>query len=158
MNRNDQIRVLAERDLEAAMELVWRVFEEFEAPDYCQEGIKTFRDFIARSSIMEQFQDGTMQFWGCFDNEKIIGLIATRGQNHISLLFVDKDYHRQGVATALFHTLLEHCRNESAHEITVNSSPYAVNVYHKLGFTDTDMEKTADGIRFTPMSFKIGDH
>ena len=37
--------------------------------------------------------------------------------------------------------------------ITVNSSPYAVLVYRKLGFVETDTEQLADGMRYTPMKF-----
>ena len=37
--------------------------------------------------------------------------------------------------------------------ITVNSSPYAVPVYRKLGFVETDTEQLADGMRYTPMKF-----
>lgn len=45
--------------------------------------------------------------------------------------------------------------NNSNHPIyTVNSSPYAVPVYHKLGFIDMDSEQLADGMRFTPMKFE----
>lgn len=154
MNSDYRIRPLIEDDVKPAMELVWRVFEEFEAPDYCEEGIQTFRDFIAYPSILQQFHENAMQFWGCFLNGAVIGLIAKRGESHISLLFVDKRYQKQGIATALFHTLLEHCKTvASVPKITVNSSPYAVKIYRKLGFTATDVEKTADGIRFTPMSF-----
>ena len=38
--------------------------------------------------------------------------------------------------------------------ITVNSSPYAVPVYHKLGFVDTDVEQISDGMRYTPMKYE----
>ena len=45
--------------------------------------------------------------------------------------------------------------NNSNHPVyTVNSSPYAVPVYHKLGFIDMDSEQLSDGIRFTPMKFE----
>ena len=45
--------------------------------------------------------------------------------------------------------------NNSNHPVyTVNSSPYAVPVYHKLGFIDMDSEQLADGMRFTPMKFE----
>ncbi len=45
--------------------------------------------------------------------------------------------------------------NNSNHPIyTVNSSPYAVPVYHKLGFIDMVSEQLADGMRFTPMKFE----
>ena len=34
--------------------------------------------------------------------------------------------------------------------------PYAVEVYRHLGFNETDIEQTVNGIRFTPMRF-LGD-
>ena len=40
-------------------------------------------------------------------------------------------------------------------EITVNSSPYAVEAYRRLGFVDVDNEKLLDGIRFTPMIYHV---
>lgn len=35
----------------------------------------------------------------------------------------------------------------------MHSSPYAVPVYHKLGFVDTGTEQVSDGIRYTPMKY-----
>ena len=43
--------------------------------------------------------------------------------------------------------------NSSNDEFTVNSSPFAVPVYHKLGFVDTNTEQLTDGIRYTPMKY-----
>ena len=37
---------------------------------------------------------------------------------------------------------------------TVNSSPYAVEVYRHLGFVPTDTEQLTNGIRYTPMRFE----
>lgn len=61
-------------------------------------------------------------------------------------------YHRQGVGRSLFEYALQ---NSTADKITVNSSFYAVNFYHKLGFIDTNVEQVQDGIRFTPMIIRI---
>jgi len=38
-------------------------------------------------------------------------------------------------------------------KITVNSSPYAVKIYEKLGFVPDGNEQMVDGIRFTPMTY-----
>ncbi|MCQ4640814.1 GNAT family N-acetyltransferase [Blautia coccoides] len=46
---------------------------------------------------------------------------------------------------------MNHSENK---EFTVNSSPYAVPVYHKFGFVDTDCEQLTDGMRYTPMKFR----
>jgi len=35
--------------------------------------------------------------------------------------------------------------------MTVNSSPYAVDIYRRLGFHAISEEQLTDGIRFTPM-------
>ena len=57
-----------------------------------------------------------------------------------------------GIGKALFNAVKNECPSD---KITVNSSPYAVPIYHKLGFTDTDTEQVVNGLRFTPMECKI---
>lgn len=41
-----EIKKILPSEKATALVLVWRVFSEFEAPDYGAEGINTFRDFI----------------------------------------------------------------------------------------------------------------
>jgi GNAT superfamily N-acetyltransferase len=148
--------MLQKKDIRNALDLVWRVFQEFEAPCYVKKGIEEFRKFISYNSIIEQFDTGKLLFWGCFDNDDLTGIIAIRGINHICMMFVNKEYHRQGIARSLFQTVEERCKSEdNISKITVNSSPYAIEIYHRLGFFDTDEELTVNGIRFTPMSFLI---
>ena len=98
-----------------------------------------------------------MYFYGCFVDDTIVGMIAVRDFIHISLLFVDKHYHKQGIAKHLFNDTIDYCKlhNPSLKNITVNSSPYAVEVYHRLGFVDTSSAQTVDGITYTPMKIVI---
>ncbi|MEG0774239.1 GNAT family N-acetyltransferase [Clostridium sp.] len=63
--------------------------------------------------------------------------------NHIALSFVDGKHHRQGIGKKLFQIVLE---NSTAKEITVNSTPYAVEVYNRLGFVDIASEETTKEI------------
>jgi ribosomal protein S18 acetylase RimI-like enzyme len=94
--------------------------------------------------------------WGCFHNDKIVGMIATKQSNHISLLFVDKEYHRQGIARSLYRKLIDYyAKNDDCSEISVNSSLYAVKAYERLGFVATDTEQQKNGIRFVPMKHKL---
>jgi hypothetical protein len=44
--------------------------------------------------------------------------------------------------------------NYKGNIITVNSSPYGLGFYKKLGFVPTEEEKTINGIRFTPMIYR----
>lgn len=145
---------LKKENIKNALDLVWSVFQEFEVPDYSEEGIEEFRKFISYDSIVEKLDKRDLSFWGCIDNNDLAGVIATRGVNHISMLFVKKEYHRRSIARSLFQTVIEVCKKQdNISKITVNSSPYAVEVYHRLGFIDIDKEQTVNGIRFTPMVY-----
>lgn len=75
--------------------------------------------------------------------------------SHISLLFVKKAYHRKGIAKELVNTIKDLCKNQGTNSITVNSSPYAVDVYRRLGFKNTDSEKILCKIRFTQMIYLL---
>ena len=79
-----------------------------------------------------------------------------RPPSHISLMFVDKQYQRRGIARRLFETVLD-CRDivDGNACITVNSSPYVVEIYRRLGFQPTGEERTENGIRFTPMKYVL---
>ncbi len=137
-----------EGDLTEALNLVWKVFLKYEAPFYTEQGINTFHNFISDKEKMN-----SLVFYGMYEENKIVGVIATRNNgNHIALFFVDGDYHKKGIGKKLFQKVLE---NSTSNIITVNSSVYAVDVYHKLGFVDTDIEQIDEGIRFTPMKFIV---
>jgi len=110
-----------------------------------------FMRFIEPKTVQKMLSDNIMRMWACENSSNIIGVIGARS-NHIYLLFVNGNYHRKGIARQLLNMMIEHF-NPSF--VTVNSSPYAVEIYHKLGFIDTDKEKIVNGIRFVPMKFSI---
>jgi len=138
--------------------LVWNVFEEFEAPSYDkQEGIDEFKKNILPAKIKECVDTGKT-FVICYkENDEIIGVISVRDNSHIALLFIKKEYHRRGIARQLFKVAIEKCCkiDSDLQVITVNSSVYAVGIYEKLGFVKTNCEQEKDGIRFTPMKFTV---
>ncbi|MCI6321304.1 MAG: hypothetical protein MR803_08135 [Clostridiales bacterium] len=47
------IRKLTETQKPAAMELAWRVFQEFEAPEYAPEGVQAFHDYITAPAAVK---------------------------------------------------------------------------------------------------------
>ena len=156
MKSGYDIRPIGAEEIEesGALDLVWQVFSRFEAPEYTLEGIGEFKAYIEPDVVKEKISAGTISFWGSFINDTVVGVIAMRPPCHVSLLFVDADYHRQGIARALFDTAIQACKLAGKPlEVTVNSSPYAVNVYRRLGFAPTDTEQTVNGIRFTPMKY-----
>lgn len=96
---------------------------------------------------------GRNEILGCYLNQYLIGVIALRTGQHISLLFVRGKFHHLGVATQLVKIVENEvlAQNPKIRAVTVNASPYAVGFYEKSGFVPLDKEQKANGIRFTPM-------
>ena len=139
------VRRLIREEIPAALELCWRVFLAFEAPEYSPEGIAAFR-----ASLDNPQRNRQMDFYGAFDGDTLVGVLSMRAPQHIGGFFADAAYHRRGIGKKLFAAM----RRDYAHQVfTVNSSPYAVEVYRHLGFVPTDDEQSVDGLRFTPMQY-----
>jgi ribosomal protein S18 acetylase RimI-like enzyme len=90
------------------------------------------------------------------DGDKIIGMICERGNGSISMLYVHKNYQRQGIGAALMNLMMDFFRKTSITTATLFAAPYAVPFYHAYGFTETGPEQNNDGFIFTPMAYDIG--
>jgi len=90
--------------------------------------------------------------YGAFVQEELVGVMATRSEGtHIALFFVERKYQRQGIGKQLFQIVKAKCHSN---KMTVYSSPYAVEIYHKLGFQDINIEQVDKGLRWN-LIFKI---
>lgn len=47
------IRQIDNSQINAAIALIWETFLQFEAPDYSEEGIQSFRDFIENKEMIK---------------------------------------------------------------------------------------------------------
>lgn len=147
-----EIRWAREEEWTSAMKMIWKTFMKFEGKDYTQEGIRNFYDFITDDDLYRAFLKGNYQLMVALDAGRVIGAGSIRNGNHLSLLFVDEEYHRRGVGAALIQNLCEYLEREACEQyMSVKAAPYAVNFYRKLGFRATGPEETYSGIRVTPM-------
>lgn len=137
-------KIIANR--RAALALAWEVFLEFEAPEYPPEGVASFRGYLNNPQAM-----AALDFYGAYKNGTLAGMLAVKEKSHISLFFVRREFQRQGIGRAIFTAYLA---QSAAPHITVNSSPYAVPIYERLGFSATAPEQLTDGIRYTPMVYQ----
>lgn len=137
---------LTNKNINEVIQLIKQTFLEFVAPDYDESGINSFFKFAEAEDVLKR-----LVFYPALHNDKITGILAVDDKlNHICLFFVDKDFQNTGIGTALFKKFL----NESMPEaVTVNSSPFAVKVYEKFGFTATDSRQVSDGIVYIPMRY-----
>ena len=142
------IREMNKNEIDVVRKLVLDTFIEFEAPDYSEEGIQSFKDFIFDDEKFLNLKINVIEI-----EDKIVSMIAIRNRTHIALLFTNRDFHKKGLARKLFNDFKSSLKDGD--KITVNSSPYAVEVYKKLGFKIVEPEQTVDGIRFTKMMMEI---
>ena len=110
-----EIRQLPANEYDKALDLSLDVFIECGRKDFDEEGLETFKNFIYNKQLVNE-----LTFYGAFDGESLIGVIATKNEGkHISLFFIKPSYHRRGIGKQLFKTAI---LNQPVSEMTVNSS------------------------------------
>ena len=153
------IRKITCDEVKSAMDLVLEVFMQFEAPDYHPSGVDTFKkDIVENPEYLENAKRGVCPIYAAFDGNKMVALMGMRSnKNHINLVFTKKEYHRKGIAKAIFNHLLDDVlkENPTLDELTLNSSPYGLPFYLAIGFVPLSEEQEINGIRFTPMKYVI---
>ena len=137
---------MTREELDISLELVWKVFCEYEAVNYTEDSRQVFYDAIHSKDYLDM-----LTAYGAFDESGLVGIIASRNEgSHIALFFVEGEHHRQGIGRKLWEAMLE---NSTADIITVHSSIYACEIYKKLGFYQTGEEAEDGGIVYIPMEY-----
>lgn len=151
---NYQIRQASPGDVLPALNLALRVFMEFEAPEYEQGAVAKFKaDCVENKEYIENYTCNKHLMFIAVDNEEIVGIVNERGNGRISMLFVDGEYHRQGIATALMERIVCELKLRGIDKIVLHSSPYGVPFYKHFGFKATDSEQKIDCFTVTPMEY-----
>lgn len=127
-----------------ALDFSLNVFIKFNSSNYPDEGINLFKDSIFNSENIN-----SREYFGAYIDNILVGVIASnKDYSHISLLFVDGNYHKMGIGRQLFNKVKSLCIKNY---ITVNSSLYAYSFYKHLGFYDTCGMVCVKGFSFYPM-------
>ena len=136
--------------------LVARSFDEFIAPDFPEQGVEEFFLYSNPLSLKRRLEKNYFSMVAECEG-RILGMIEIKGENHISMLYVDKDFHHNGIARNLIKKALEEIseNNRNPKDITVNSSRYAVPFYESLGFIQYEDEKSVYGVIHTPMLLSV---
>lgn len=83
-------------EIHNALTLAEDVFMEFEAPCFPKKGVDSFLDFLWGKHVREMIDSGNMLVWGCYFENELVGMMALRSGDHISLAFVKGEFHRRG--------------------------------------------------------------
>lgn len=146
------IRAIRQEEWKHAIRLVWRTFLKFDAP-YCgSDGVRSFYDYIMDERLYKLYLIGSVRLYGAYMDSMLVGVMGLRGEDHISMLFIDEDYQKRGVGKCLLRSVLNACGpKDAARHITVNASLYAVGFYRHLGFIDVEGARNNGGIISVPM-------
>jgi GNAT superfamily N-acetyltransferase len=150
-------RDMVDGDEKAISRLIKTSFHRFIAHDYRPEGIDTFLEHASPEGISLRTRKGQLLIVA--EKKKrggepvIVGVIAVRSGNHISLFFVDEEYHGMGVGRALLKEVRRRIIQRLPHvkSLTVNSSPHAVGFYERMGFRPLGPERYKMGMLVNPM-------
>lgn len=131
-------------------DLVARVFNEFVAPDYGQEGIEEFFRFSNPPAMAERVRSGGFVMTAR-QADNLVGVLEFAPPDRIAMLFVT--LRNKGIARALLARAVSKARgvNQRLSKVTVHSSPYAEPAYKRMGFRPIGDATTNHGIRYIPM-------
>lgn len=149
-----QIRALEDRDIPAVAALFQAAASEFivhespgGAPHFLAENDEAgFRGHVAAGYV----------YHVAIVDDALAGFVAVRDLTHLYHLFVDKRWHRQGIARQLW----AHGRDAALAAgnpgyFTVNASNFALPLYAALGFVPTAPLQFVNSLYFTPMRLEL---
>lgn len=110
-----------------------------------------FVDELLPKAYEERILDKKYEQFVYILDEKIVGILTIKDKNQIFHLFVDKKYHKKGVAKKFWEF------TKTSYEIKnmkVNASLYAIKVYECFGFEKEGEEKIFQELKYQPMIYK----
>ena len=94
-----EVKKIDDTQITNAIDLIWQTFLQFEAPDYSEEGVKSFQEFIENKEIIK-----TLEFWGAYDEEELKSALKKSGfYNRLSTMpeglntYLYKDFNKKGI-------------------------------------------------------------
>lgn len=126
---------------------IWASANLWELVDETPESVNEWKQICDPEELRERILSSEKKLVATW-NSIVIGFIAFRQRNHLSLLFIRREFSRQGIGKELF----TRCSHDFD-EITVNSSDLAVGFYKKLGFVQIGDRFKKYGVWATPMKW-----
>lgn len=149
-----EIRLATAADIAPALDLAWRMFVKYDSPDYGVEHTERMREAIGdRLKDLSIYTQRLLVV--ALADGKVVGMIETYGTERISLLFVDSEYQRKGIATALMSKVASELKMRGYDKIVLNSSPHGLSFYKRFGFMVVEEEKNPDTPWKTPMQYVL---
>ena len=107
---------------------MWASGDLWELTDGTLESVAEWKKLCNLEELRDRISSGERTLVATW-NGIVVGFIAFKRGNHLSLLFVRREFSMQGIARELF----TQCTKDFD-EITVNAAETALGFYQKIGF------------------------
>lgn len=149
------IRPATTADAEAISGLVIALSEQFITPDFPPAGADHLLSQMVPQAV-HSYLAGSFRFHVAEKQRRVIGVVAIRDNKHLYYLFVDEEFHQQGIGRQLWQVAQAAAlRAGNVGEFTVNASRLSVPVYQRFGFTATAAPETKHGVTYFPMKLTL---
>jgi GNAT superfamily N-acetyltransferase len=149
------IRLLEDADIPAVVRLFRDSAREFIVHESPPEGAARFLRENDEEGVRGHLGRGYVYHVALVDGE-LAGFIAVRDVTHLFHLFVDKRWHRHGIARRLWEVAREaSLAAGNPGFFTVNSSNHALPVYARWGFVRAAPRQFNNGLYYTPMGLEL---
>ncbi|MEA5571101.1 GNAT family N-acetyltransferase [Calothrix sp. UHCC 0171] len=126
---------------------MWSAAVLWELTDGTAESVAEWLQICHPEELKERILSGQKILVATW-NGIVVGFIAFKRGNHLSLLFVRREFSGRGIGRELF----TRCANDFD-EVTVNAAEMAVAFYQKIGFIESGNSFLYKGIWGTPMKW-----
>lgn len=140
--------------LNQCCKIICTTYKEFNfsegTPDAIEKYILNYTTTPSNKILLAESFSRTPIYYLATDNNKVVGLV--RGLNgRVINLFVDKKYHKKGIARKLVKKFEVDNITNGIPLIKIRSSIYAIQFYQKLGYKKTTGIRNFRGLLVQPM-------
>jgi GNAT superfamily N-acetyltransferase len=153
-----RIRLATAADAVAISALVIESARRHVFPDQSPAAVTQLLEWMGPPAIAARIQAGHRHH-AAEIAEAVVGVVGTRDNCHVHLLFVDERFQRRGIARQLWDVALAACCASAnpPTQISVNASAYAVPIYRRLGFVEAGAAMNKGDIVAIPMLFSVSN-
>ena len=149
-----KIRKFRIGDTKKTTNLISSVFGKFNSREGSKEAVQKYINFYdPKKSNIERIKNNFIKspiFFIAVNEGKIVGAIRGAGDRIINL-FVDGEYHKQGIGKKLVEKFEKEAKNCGSKRIKIRASLFAVKFYEKIGYKKTTGIRLFGGLKIQPM-------
>lgn len=139
-------------------ELISRTYKEFNYKEGTKGAVEKYISYynpkITNIKILDKSFKRTPYCYVALDDNRIIGVV--RGfEGRLINLFVDKQYHKNGIARKLMNKFELVSLQNGVKTIKTRASIYAIKFYQKIGYKKTTGVRNFIGLKVQPMIKEI---